>query len=145
MQLRTETEIEAPPARVWKVLTDFERYHEWNPLITHIRGELKVGSEIEVTISPPESDEMSFRPKLLACTPAEELRWRGKLWFKGLFDGEHFFKLHELDDGKKTRFVHGEDFEGILVRFLHGKLTHVARGFVYMNRALKEYVEALPR
>ncbi len=144
MQLRTETEIDAPAARVWQVLTDFDRYHEWNPFITRVKGELRVGAELEVTISAPESDEMNFRPTLLACTPAEELRWRGKLWIKGLFDGEHFFKLHELD-GARTRFVHGEDFEGILVRFLHGKLTHVARGFVYMNRALKAHVEALPK
>lgn len=140
MQLRTEIAILAPRDKIWAVLTDFERYHEWNPFITHFSGELRVGAKLNVTISPPESREMRFRPELLVCNPGEELRWLGKLWFKGLFDGEHFFQLREVEPNV-TRFVHGEDFSGALVRFFN--FTHVARGFVYMNQALKKRVEAL--
>ena len=141
MQLRTEIEIAASPARVWQVLTDFTRYHEWNPFITSIGGELRVGRKLKITISPPESREMSFTPDLLVHEPNQELRWRGQVLFKGLFDGEHFFQLSEPRDGH-TRFVHGEDFTGFLVRFMTGRLTHVARGFVYMNQALKKRVES---
>jgi hypothetical protein len=140
MQLRTEIEIEAPCARVWEVLTDFQRFHEWNPFITSIAGELRVGQKLEVTISPPESSEMTFKPHLLVHEPNQELRWRGKVLFKGVFDGEHFFQLSESAPGR-TRFVHGEDFSGFLVRFMTAKLTHVARGFIYMNQALKKRVE----
>ncbi len=140
MQLRTEIAILAPREKVWAVLVDFERYHEWNPFITHISGELKTGARLDLTISPPESREMSFKPELLVCNPGEELRWLGKLWFKGVFDGEHFFQLREPEPGQ-TRFVHGEDFSGFLVRFFN--FTHVARGFVYMNEALKKRVEKL--
>ena len=141
MQLRTEIEIEAPPARVWEILMDFARYHEWNPFITSIGGELSVGKKLEVTISPPESSEMSFTPDLLVHEPNRELRWRGKVMFKGVFDGEHFFQLSEPSPGR-TRFVHGEDFSGFMVKFMLGKLKHVARGFVYMNEALKKRVES---
>jgi len=39
--------------------------------------------------------------------------------------------------------VHGEDFKGLLVRFLGQQLTATARGFVFMNQALKRRAEAV--
>jgi hypothetical protein len=141
VELRTEIEIIAPPARVWAVLTDFAAYHEWNPFITSVAGEARVGSELLVTLSPPESDERAFRPKVLVCEAPRELRWLGKLWMPGLFDGEHFFRCVETAAGH-TRFVHGENFKGFLLKFVGARLQHVARGFVYMNEALKRRVEA---
>ena len=140
MELRTEVEIDAPPDDVWAVLTDFPRYHEWNPFITRIGGELSVGTKLSVTLSPPESRDWRFRPSLVVCDAPRELRWLGHLWFKGLFDGEHFFQCHEAAGGR-TRFVHGENVNGFLVKFVASSLTNVARGFVYMNQALKKRVE----
>jgi hypothetical protein len=144
MELRTEIEIEAPPAAIWKVLTDFARYPEWNPFIPEISGQLEVGSELQVVIAPPDSSEMRFRPTLLALKPDEELRWRGKLFVSGLFDGEHFFRLIAISS-HRTRFVHGENFSGILVKMFRKTLTQTARGFVFMNQALKRRVETSSR
>src|SRR5436190_18604361 len=115
MQLRTEIEILAPPASVWSVLANFSAYGDWNPFIPRITGELAVGAKLEVLLSPPGGSEMTFRPRLLVVDADRELRWRGKLLIPGLFDGEHFFKLMELEPGR-TRFTHGEDFTGILVK-----------------------------
>ena len=143
MELRTEVEIDAAPERVWAVLTDFPRYHEWNPFITRIGGELRVGEKLSVTLSPPESRDWTLHPSLLVCNAPRELRWLGHLWIKGLFDGEHFFQCHEADGGR-TRFVHGENMKGFLVKYLSGNMTNVARGFVYMNQALKKRVESRP-
>ena len=141
MQLRTEIEILAPRSAVWKVLTDFENYPEWNPFIPRIRGELRPGAELEIIISPPEGNEMTIRPTLLVVESETELRWRGQLWFKALFQGEHFFRLTEVAPDR-TKVTHGEDFSGFLVRFLNAVFTKTARGFVYMNQALKKRVES---
>lgn len=143
MELRTEIEIDAPPERVWSVLTDFPAYHEWNPFITGLSGGLSVGERLSVTLSPPESRARIFHPRLVVCDAPHELRWLGHLWFKGLFDGEHFFQCRELEGGR-TRFVHGENFRGLLVKYVAGQLSNVARGFVYMNEALKRRVEGRP-
>jgi hypothetical protein len=140
MQLRTEIQIESTPERVWRALTDFPAYSKWNPFITQIAGELVVGEQLRITLSLPEGSDMRFKPKLIRCEPARELRWRGRLLSGGLFAGEHFFQLHETVEGG-TRFVHGEDFSGVLVKFMGQTLTRTARGFVYMNQALKRYVE----
>lgn len=139
MELRTEIEIDAPPERVWSALTAFSAYHTWNPFID-VEGQLEPGGALRVTVSPPESDATSFRATVLVCDEPHELRWRGRLWFPGLLEGEHFFRCLLTSDGR-TRFVHGENFRGALLKFLGHRMQHVARGFVYMNQALKRYVE----
>jgi hypothetical protein len=143
MELRTEIEIAAAPSAVWNVLIDFPRFRDWNPFIPSISGEVRVGARLEVLIASPSGREMTFRPKVLTLVPEQELRWRGHFLFRGLFDGEHFFRLVELGPGR-TRFVHGENFSGILLRPMTGLLTDTARGFVFMNQALKRRVESLP-
>jgi hypothetical protein len=141
MEIRTETEIEAPPSAVWSVLSDFERYPEWNPFIVAIRGELAAGARLFATLSLPDSAaEHRIRPLVIRCEPERELRWLEHLWMKGLYDGEHFFRLEERDG--RTRFIHGQDISGLLVRFAMNTVTHSTRGFAYMNQALKQRVES---
>jgi hypothetical protein len=144
MEIRTEVEISAPPAEVWRVLLDFPRYPEWNPFIVELRGEAESGALLELTLSLPDSNrERALRARLLKCEAERELRWLAHSWMKGLFDGEHFFRLEPRGE-TRTRVVQGEDFSGILLRLLLPRVTEAARGFVYMNQALKRRVEAGP-
>jgi len=144
MQLRTEIEISAPPSVVWDILVDGGRYHEWNPFITTLEGKLEQGETLNVVVSPPDSSDFRFRPEVLRSEPGEELRWRGKILANFLFVGEHYFELLDLGNGS-TRFTHGENFAGFLVRFLGKQLTETARGFVFMNQSLKRRAESLAR
>jgi hypothetical protein len=57
--------------------------------------------------------------------------------FKGLFDGEHYFILEPLEDGK-TKLTHGETFSGILVPLFAKTLQKTERGFMRMNQDLNE-------
>jgi hypothetical protein len=140
MEVRTEIEIAAPAAEVWRVLTDFAGYQEWNPFITEISGDLREGQALRVSVSLPEGRDLKLRPRVLRCAESEELRWRGHFLFPGLLDGEHFFRLIEHTPGR-TRFVHGNNFGGVLLRLAGNSLNRAARGFVYMNQALKRRVE----
>ena len=142
MEIRTELEIAAPASHVWRILTDFPRYGEWNPFITEIAGELSVDRKLQVLLSLPEGRDVRIRPQLLKCDENRELCWRGHLLFPGLFDGEHFFRLDAVSEAR-TRFVQGENFSGVLVRFSGRTITRAARGFVYMNQALKRRAEAV--
>ena len=139
-QLNTEIIISSTPETVWDNLISFEKYSDWNPFIHSVKGKKAVGEQLMVRLQPPDSKEFEFRPVILKLNKNEELRWRGKLGMKGIFDGEHYFMLIDLDNGQ-TRFIHGEKFGGILVPFMGKTLEKTKKGFELMNQALKERCE----
>ena len=139
-EIETTVEIDAPPAAVWRVLTDFPTYGEWNPFIPTIAGNVQVGERLTVRLEPPGGKGMTIKPTVLAAEPDRELRWKGRLVVPGLFDGEHTFRIEPID-GQRSRFVHGERFTGILVGFVKGILGKTEAGFEQMNAALKQRVE----
>ncbi len=141
MQLLTEVEIDAPRDLVWSILSDIASYHEWNPFITAFSGPLKVGEHICVTISPPDSSDFRFTPQLLVFDEGREIRWRGKMIAAFVFSGEHYLTLHDVGNGR-TKLVHGEEFEGFLLKFMKRQMGATARGFALMNQALKRRAEA---
>jgi hypothetical protein len=134
--------INASPSTVWNILTDFEKYPNWNPFIKSITGNIKIGENFTARIEPPNSKGMTFKPKLLAFEKHKEFRWLGKLFIKGLFDGEHKFELIDNNDGTTT-FIQSEKFYGILVPLFKKMLDiNTRNGFNEMNIKLKEIAEA---
>jgi hypothetical protein len=141
MEIRTEILINASPEKIWAILTAFDKYPEWNPFIKYIKNTVKTGSQIEIRIEPPGASGMVFKPTILALEANKELRWLGHLLFKGLFDGEHSFKIVDNKNGTST-FIQRENFKGILVPLLKKQLnTNTKRGFEMMNEKLKEISE----
>ena len=143
-RIETRIEINAPPARVWAVLTDFAAMPDWNPFIRSISGELSPGGRLSVHVVPPGKSGMWFKPTVITLEPERELRWLGHLVVPGLFDGEHYFLLHRLD-GPRTRLIHGEKFTGLLVGPFRATLAATQAGFEAMNAALKARAEATAR
>jgi len=145
LELRTETDIEAPVERIWQVLMDFDAYPEWNPFIRSIHGKPELRSRLEVEIGASGTRPMRFRPTVMAVVPNREFRWLGRLGIRGLFDGEHIFELVSLNS-RSTRFVQRERFRGIFLPLLAKRLEQdVRRGFEEMNRALRERATRPPK
>jgi hypothetical protein len=141
-RIETSIDIAAPPRRVWEILTDFRRMPQWNPFIRSISGPLTTGAQLSVEIVPPGRKGMRFEPTLLAVDPDRELRWLGRVLMRGVFDGEHYFRL-EPNEAGGTRFVQGELFGGILVAFFGSALAATEKGFGDMNAALKAQAEKI--
>ena len=140
--IETEIEIEAPASVVWKELSNTEAYADWNPFVRRISGNLEAGEYLQITVGADGNSPMDFTPEVLVADENEELRWVGRLGFKGIFDGEHYFILQETDRGT-TLFRHGENFSGLLGYPLIALIredTH--KGFLAMNEALKARAES---
>ncbi len=80
---------------------------------------------------------MNFTPTVLVSDESQELRWIGRLGFKGIFDGEHYFIMEETAEGT-TLFRHGETFSGMLAYVLFPLIGEdTEAGFNALNEALK--------
>lgn len=135
-EIRTSVKIDASKEKVWKTLTEFNNYSAWNSFIISIKGNIKIGNTIEVQLKG-----ITFKPVVKTLIINREFKWLGHLWIKGLFDGEHKFKLTENTDGT-THFEQSEVFKGVLVRFFAKNLdTNTKKGFETMNKELKFRVE----
>ncbi len=133
LEIKTEIVIEANLENVWKTLTNFNDYKNWNSFITDISGSLTEGSVLSVHINPPGEKPDKFMPRLLKVAEPVELRWVGVFMFPLLFRGEHYFQLKKISQDK-TLFIHGEIFTGLLIPFAAKKLTgNVKKGFEKMN------------
>ncbi|MFA0961163.1 SRPBCC family protein [Roseivirga sp. BDSF3-8] len=136
--ISTSIRIHASAETVWQVVTDTARYPEWNPFITRLEGELKVGNRIKVKIQ-----KMTFKPVILVCDSARELRWLGSLGIKGIFDGEHAFLITDQGDGSVV-FEQREKFTGLLTSLFSGMLEKdTLPGFRQMNEKLKDQAESM--
>ncbi|MBL4864163.1 MAG: SRPBCC domain-containing protein [Rhodobiaceae bacterium] len=112
-QVTTEVHIDASPEQVWAVLSDFENYGSWNPFLPSIHGPMQIGENLTIQFASQAFGDMEITPTVLVAEANREFRWKGKLFFPGIFDGEHFFQLEAEQGG--TRLVHGEDFSGLLL------------------------------
>jgi hypothetical protein len=138
--IQTEILILADTAKVWNVLMNFDSYPKWNPFITSISGERKLGNRLTVSINPPGGKGMTFKPNILTLEANKEFRWKGKLGINGIFDGEHYFILESVDKDI-TKFIHGEKFSGLLVPLVGKMLDKTQKGFQLMNESIKNECE----
>jgi len=139
-EIRTEIYIKASPEKVWEVLTDFNNFPQWNPFIRQINGDPKVGTKLKIHLHTSSGKSRTYRPTVTKVEPNRELRWSGKSFIPGMFNGERIFSI-ELKTNH-VRFVHREIFTGLGVALAGDRLDKdMYQSFEKMNDAFKEEVE----
>ena len=141
-EVYSEIQINASASVVWDILTDFEKFGEWNPFIKEISGTLKEGSELRIFIEPPNSKGMEFKPTLKKVETEKKIQWLGKIWIPKLFDGEHSWTINQIDDNT-VLFIQKERFTGIFIPFFSKLLKNTKSGFEMMNQNLKQRAEEM--
>ncbi len=116
-EISTEIEIAATPEQVWSILMDFSAYPHWNPFIRSISGVVKTGERLNIFVQPTGENGMKFHSTIFVAAPNQELRWLGHFLLPGIFDGEHYFQIEEMSQGR-VRFIQGEKFSGLLMGFI---------------------------
>ncbi len=138
MEIQTKIIIHASAEKIWQILTDFSNYNNWNPFIYNAKGTLELNKKLSIQLQ-----QAKFSPIVKAVDKPYYFSWKGKLFFSGLFDGYHYFKIEPIAENTCV-VIQGEKFNGILVPFLRNKLqTETKNGFEAMNNALKKVVESI--
>ena len=140
--IETVIMVDSNPDKIWSILTNFKEYELWNPFMIKVVGNAILGSKIEVNIKTISGKQRTYFPIITKCEINRELRWKGKSFLPGIFDGERIFVIEKSNDNKVS-FLHKEVFKGLGVKLVGNKLDQDLReSFVSMNKALKARAES---
>ena len=139
--IETHIIVDCTPEKIWDILTNFEEYELWNPFMTKVEGDFKLGAKIKVQIRTMRGKQRIYHPIITRFEINKELRWKGKSFLPGIFDGERIFLIDKTADNKLA-FFHKELFSGLGVKLVGNKLDeNLGEGFEKMNLALKKRAE----
>lgn len=109
--VRTEIELNAPPAAVWALLADVEHWQNWNNIFFFSKADLRVNGKAMLKVGlGPTAAPVPVRFQTVA--EQQELRWHGGLSAIGY--GSHYIKLEAMPNNR-TRLIHGEEFKGAAI------------------------------
>lgn len=141
--IHTEVLIDAPPAKVWEVLTDFERLSEWSNNLVGLEGDFREGGQITVSFQAgPLTQKLDHEVKFFK--EGYSFGWSDPL-FMGLSD-RHIYQVNETEDGK-TLFVQTDEVKGshghIGYHIGHQLANGTMQAYIEFNRRLKGRVESV--
>lgn len=136
--IASEVTVDASLETIWGILTDFESYDRWNPLVTHVEGDARLGAELDLDLTPPGSDRQELSPEITVLRPNRKLAWQSRELLPGLADREYEIILEPVSDSL-VRVVQHLRFEGILIPLTSTGEEEV--GLDLMAEALKKRAE----
>lgn len=136
-----DIEVEGSAEETWAVLSDVDRYSDWNPYVLELDGTLDVGNTLRVTITQANWPEpIIVEPTVIRAEPNRLLHWRGQVGQGGLLDTDHVFEIHPLDR-RRVRFRQYEEFRGTLAEGIDEEgRSFIREAFRAMDEALASRV-----
>lgn len=135
----TSTEINAPPDRVWQILTDAARYTEWDPGMLKLEGKIAPGEKL--TIYTKIAPKRAFKPTVTEFEPNRRMVWSSGMPM-GLFTGSRTFTLEPSGAGS-TRFSMKEEFSGLMLPLIGASIPDLNPVFAEFAAALKKRAESV--
>lgn len=142
---RYSLEIDAPPAQVWAILLDFERYNRWNGL-QHVSGQAAVGQTVELQYTTEKEKVVKLRRTIRSLEAPRQMTWR----YRGpggplVMQTDQTYLLEPVPGGK-TRFTTSEQMSGILalpMRLFKGRVETGYRNFAALLKQRSEAANQL--
>jgi hypothetical protein len=143
-EVEHRVEIAASPETVWRLLTDLERYSEWNDYSPRVNGVLEVGGI--VTVEAHLGDEVRIVDNLVTVVdPPRRLCWQSQNWYASLARGTRCRHLEPLPNGK-LRLRHHELMSGPLAGLVERLYRpRIEAGLKRADLALAEAAERAER
>lgn len=128
--------IDAPPERVWALLTDAAGYPAWNPTVVSIGGAIAPGEKIRLvsTIDP----KRTFTLRVSEFDAPRRMEWTSGMPL-GLFRGTRTYTLDAAGDGTAFRMV--EAFTGPLAPLVTMAIPDLTESFERFADGLKTAAE----
>ena len=136
------TEIAAPIDAVWKVLTDFDQYSEWNPFTPKVETDFEIGSPVTLYVDMPGKSRMVRTEWVNLVEPEQTICWGMHMGASIVFCANRWQTLRTLDNGD-TEYVTEDRMSGLLaplVMRLYGKPMQI--GFQSVADSLKHWIES---
>jgi hypothetical protein len=135
--VHSEIIISAKVNAIWTVLTDTEKYPEWNPVFKVLEGELIEGGTVKYEFTQDENTTSEIPSKVIEIKENELLNQAGGI--PVVLTYNHKYILKPIDEGTKVTIQ--EDYRGIFVLFWNP--DPVQKAYERLNEALKTRVESL--
>jgi hypothetical protein len=142
-EIRKEIDINATVNRVWAVIIDFENYKNWSTQLTYLGGEVKLHQKLHLKLSAEGAAPYEFEPIVSHWEENKKFAWLARTGLPRIFDGEHFFELNDLGNGR-TQVINREEYRGLLSMIIRQlpMMKTAPQGFEKMNAELKAFVES---
>jgi hypothetical protein len=140
IRIETELFISAPPEKIWEILSDFDKYGEWNELYPRAKGKFEKNAKFLLRVRNPDNSGrlQGYYPKITIIEENKMLAWKFKMFMiPGVFDGVQYFRLTPAGNG--TLLTNGATYRGFLANSLRKTiLEKYPANFDKMNKALAE-------
>ena len=140
LQYAVSTDIQAPPEKIWTILTRVDRMTQWNSTLTSIEGDVELGGTVRMQV--PEAPGRTFTVKVTRLVPNEEMVWREGN--PAMVLGVRTYSLTPSQDRTTTRFQLTEVFSGIMLPLIARKLPDFGPIFQRYAADLKAESETPP-
>lgn len=141
-EIRDDIEINAPAGKVWAAVIDFDNYKKWNSQLTFLGGTVQPNGKLHLKLAAAGVAPYEFKPDISHWQEKKQFAWIARTGLPRIFDGEHFFELTDLGNGK-TLLTNREEYRGILSQVFRQlpMMKTAPEGFMKMNLELKNYIE----
>ncbi|MCC6763779.1 MAG: SRPBCC domain-containing protein [Deltaproteobacteria bacterium] len=142
--LITQTlDVAAPAATVWQVVTDLDRYPQWNPFVVACRSTLEPGTPIAMRVRVLPFLAQPQRETIFEHVPGRCLRYGIHPLPLGALASERSHVVESAGE-EHSRYVSRFELRGwlapVVATLLGGRLE---RGFAAMSAGIKARAEAL--
>lgn len=126
--------IEAPPERVWALLTNAEDFPRWNSTVVEVKGPIALGTKLALKVK---LSDRTFTPSVTAFEAPTRMVWSDGM--APMFRGVRTFTLTKVGTG--TTFAMEEVFAGIMLPMIRGSLPDFTGAFATYAEDLKREAE----
>ena len=135
-EFKASTTIQAPPEKIWAVLTEGASWPQWDPSCERIEGRIAPGEKLKAftKLSPGRA----FPVKVTEFVPNQKMTWSGGMPL-GLFKGVRTFTL--TPRGQGVEFVLHEQFSGPMLALIGGTIPDMTEAFQGFVAGLKRRAE----